>query len=291
MPPILNLRDNAAMDRLHIFGSSGAVGRFLLARLRVEQRVAIAYSHRSSVYAYIAGDTIQWRQLDLWRDADASSATTIISAGPLDAFTSWLARVDTPDLRRVVALSSMSVEAKRVSLDPYERDLAARLHGAEQHLRDTCSARSIEWTILRPTLIWGAARDRSLTSLYRFGRRYGFVPVPNTAGGLRQPVHAADVADACRSALSCPASAGTLISLGGGERLSAAEMWLRVAKAADARNLRVPHWLLRMGSNTLRPTLQRWHNDQVAECATAMTLPNWQPRSFLPMRADFVDPQ
>ena len=279
------------MDRLHIFGASGAVGGFLLARLRVEQRAAIAYSHRSSAYAYIADDPIQWRQIDLWRDADPSNATSIISAGPLDAFTSWLARVDAPDLRHVVALSSMSVEAKRDSLDCSERDLAERLRGAEQQLGDACSARGIDWTILRPTLIWGAARDRSLTSLYRFGRRYGFVPVPNTAGGLRQPVHAADVADACRSALNCPASVGAVISLGGGERMPAAEMWLRVAKVAAARSLRVPHWLLRMGSEALRPTLQRWHNDQIAECRTAITLPNWQPRSFLPTRADFADPQ
>ncbi len=282
------------MDELHIFGASGAVGSFLLARLRVEQRCAMAYSHRVSLPSDHHDDPLRWRQLDLWRDADPSHATTIISAGPLDACAAWLARVDTPMLRRIVALSSMSIEAKRDAADAAERDVAERLLGAEHSLRQTCAERGIAWTLLRPTLIWGAAQDRSLTPLFRFGRRFGFVPVPSVAGGSRQPIHAADVADACLSTLHGSICASRIIPLGGAERLSVADMWIRVARAATARPLRMPIGLMRAGGGllgtrgrALRAVLQRWHNDQVAESNLAELLPEWRPRGFAPVATDF----
>ncbi len=286
------------MSDLHVFGASGAVGSWLIRRLRAEQRSAIAWSRSMVAHAEDTDGPIRWRNCDLYSDGAASLSTSIVSAGPLDAFAGWLARIQTPQLRRVVALGSMSIEAKRDSTDPSERDLAVRLHCAEQQLRDTCNARAIEWTILRPTLIWGAARDRSLSSLYRVGRRYGFVPVPGVAGGLRQPVHAADVADACLASLLCAQSVGATIPVAGAEQLPVAEMWMRVASAAQARCLRMPLWLMRAGCGilggrgpALRAALLRWHADQIADCGVASAaLPNWRARGFSPTPDDFVQP-
>lgn len=291
-----NPGDNGDMSDLHVFGASGAVGLWLIRRLRAEQRSAIAWSRSMVAHAQDTDDPISWRNCDLYSDGAASFATSIVSAGPLDAFAGWLARIQTPQLRRVVALGSMSIEAKRDSADGSERDLAARLQCAEQMLRDTCDARGIDWTILRPTLIWGAARDRSLSSLYSVGRRYGFVPVPGVAGGLRQPVHAADVADACLASLVCARSIGAVIPVAGAEQLPVAEMWMRVASAAQARCLRVPLWLMRAGCATLgargpalHAALLRWHADQIADCGFASAvLPIWRARGFAPTPADFV---
>lgn len=289
------LDDNSGMDELHVFGASGVVGSFLLQRLQSESAQAIAWSHRSVAPLDEMGSAHEWRQLDLWRDATASSASQIISAGPLDAFSSWLMRVDTPKLHRVVALSSTSIDNKEDSVDPGERALALRLRDAEMQLRNTCAARGIAWTILRPTLIWGAGRDVSLTPLYRFARRFGFVPVPTAIGGLRQPVHAIDVANACVVALHARDSVGAVIALGGNERLAVSEMWSRVAFAAQARRLSLPIWMLHAGSRALgqrgpalRVALQRWFNDQIADTTSAAErLPGWSPLGFAPASADF----
>lgn len=291
----LILGDNAAMDDLHIFGASGAVGSFLIAQLLSEQHSATAWTHRTPTAAANAGDCVNWCQIDLWRDVDPSPATIIISAGPLDAFASWLKRVDTPRLQRIVALSSMSIVSKRDSADPDERALAERLQHAEQSLRDTCAARAIAWTILRPTLIWGASRDLSLTPLYRFAQRFKFLPVPWSSGGQRQPVHAADVATAIRSALHSAASTGKEIALGGGEVLPVALMWRRVAHCARAIQLSLPSCSMKLASHALgvrghalRGAMQRWALDQHVENAVAREmLAEWHPRGFRPLPSDF----
>jgi hypothetical protein len=51
------------------------------------------------------------------------------------------------------------------------------------------------WTILRPTLIYGAGIDRSITPIVQRALRLRLFPIP-LAGGLRQPVHADDIARA-----------------------------------------------------------------------------------------------
>ncbi len=59
----------------------------------------------------------------------------------------------------------------------------------------------VEWVILRPTLIYGHGRDKNITEIARFIRRFGFFPLLGKANGLRQPIHVEDVAEACFAAL------------------------------------------------------------------------------------------
>ena len=62
--------------------------------------------------------------------------------------------------------------------------------------------RGIACTVFRPTLIYGAGTDRSLAPIARFARRWRVLPVPLGANGLRQPVHARDLAAACVAVLA-----------------------------------------------------------------------------------------
>jgi nucleoside-diphosphate-sugar epimerase len=142
-----------------------------------------------------------------------------MSLGPLDAFVAWLARYPETRLRRIVALSSMSAESKRSSPDPAERALAERLGAAEERLHRLAATRGIACTVFRPTLIYGGGGDRSLAPIARFLRRYRILPLPLGAHGLRQPVHAADLAAACLRVLDVPCTYGKTYPLGGGERL------------------------------------------------------------------------
>jgi nucleoside-diphosphate-sugar epimerase len=286
------------MDELHVFGASGAVGSFLIEQLRAERLGVIAWLHRSTAPPAGRDDGIEWRRIDLWRDNDPSKAKTIISAGPLDAFASWVQRVDTPRLQQVIALSSMSIASKRDAANAGERALAARLQAAEDSLRQTCALRGIGCTLLRPCLIWGAAQDVSLTLLYRAARKYRILPVPFHAGGLRQPVHAEDVAAAVFAAQKNPHCMGVEIPLGGAEVLPVADMWKRVLACAGARYLPVPRWSISLASHALgargaalRAALQRWDNDQMVDDRIAHALlPDWRPRGFAPQPTDFTLP-
>src|SRR5450755_1937453 len=91
-----------------------------------------------------------------------------------------------------------------------------------------CERSNIAWTILRPTLIYAEGRDTNITPLSRLIRRFGFMPLVGGAPGLRQPVHAEDLAIGAIAAASSPAAANKFYSLPGGETLSYREMIGRI---------------------------------------------------------------
>jgi nucleoside-diphosphate-sugar epimerase len=222
------------MSIVLVFGATGSVGQFLLPLLSPLHRViAVSRSPPADQTGWIGGDLndpgLAWPAADI-----------AISLGPLDAFAAWLQRYPATMLRRVIALSSMSAESKRESTDPHERALAERLRIAESLVMDTAAARGIACTLFRPTLIYGAGTDRSLAPIARFARRWRILPIPFGANGLRQPVHARDLAAACAAALANTATFGKIYALGGGERLRFDTLLRRLRAALPGPVLPVP---------------------------------------------------
>lgn len=263
-----------------VWGASGAIGRFLLPRLLDAGYEVIALSRIAR-----GGDDerLQWRVGDLDRAMpDLPAFDLVASCGPLDAFARWFARTPAR-IGRVVAFGSMSVQSKQDSQDVAERALAARLREAEQSVAASAQARACAWTVLRPTLIYGAALDRSLTPLARFARRWRVFPRISAACGLRQPVHADDLAGACVAAIANPHSAGKVYALGGGERLAFATMLERVHASLPFRAapLPVPLTLLRPFARRI-PAIGRLRLDLVADDSAAVADLGWAPRAFRP---------
>jgi nucleoside-diphosphate-sugar epimerase len=179
----------------------------------------------------------------------------------------------------------MSAESKQASPVAAEREVSRRLHEGEAAVARACERRGIAWTILRPTLIYGAARDRSLTPLARRAMRWRVFGLP-AGSGLRQPVHAADIAQAAVRALDGGA-AGRVIPIGGGERLPASEMFARVHASLPVHTipLRVPAPLIRLGARWLPPmrgALMRLQQDLIADNGELERLLGVHPRPFRP---------
>ncbi len=91
--------------------------------------------------------------------------------------------------------------------------------------------------------------------------RMRMFPLP-MARGLRQPVHAQDLARAALAALDTPAAAMKVLPIGGGERVSVGEMFARVRRSlpVDTLPLPLPAWSLRVaryGVARLRGPLSR----------------------------------
>lgn len=281
---------SVAVDRPWLLGASGQVGLFLQRRLG-DGVVPCA----RSVPAWAAHQAARWRLLDLWRSADAPACERLISAGPLDACGDWLARVGPGSLRRIVALSSMSAAHKQASPSPRERDVAHRLQASEQRLSEFSATHGIACTILRPTLIWGAGLDRSLTPFAQAAARRGFAIVPSAARGLRQPVHADDLAALCVALLDRDAAVG-VFEAGGGERLALSEMLARAARAVDARLLRLPapgfalsaiaRIAARLGAES--GALSRAMQDQCCSDDAIWRIAGLAPRGFEPTRSSFL---
>ncbi len=87
-------------------------------------------------------------------------------------------------------------------------------------------------------MIYGAGRDVNITPLSRLIRRFGFMPLVGGANGLRQPVHAEDLAIAAIAAAASPAAANKFYSLPGGETLTYREM---IGRIFDGLRLAAPH--------------------------------------------------
>ncbi len=70
----------------------------------------------------------------------------------------------------------------------------AKSKSVRQQAEDYIKVSKLDWTILRPTMIYGAPDDRNMIRLIRFMNHSPFIPVFGSGNFLQQPVHVEDVA-------------------------------------------------------------------------------------------------
>lgn len=215
-----------------------------------------------------------------------------ICVAPIWVLPDYFALIEAAGARRVVVLSSTSRFTKVGSGDTAEQATAAKLIDGETRSQAWAESRGIELVILRPTLIYGHGRDKNIAEIARFVRRFGFFPVFGKALGLRQPIHAEDVAGACVSALQATDAANRAYNISGGETLSYREMVIRVFDALGRRPrlLTVPLWAFRLAVTMLRslPRYRQWsvamaermNRDLVFDHADAVRDLGFKPRGF-----------
>ena len=114
--------------------------------------------------------------------------------------------------------------------------LEARSKAVRQAAEDTIRASRLDWTILRPTMIYGTDRDRNMARLLQLVRRSPVLPLPGGGRGLQQPVHVDDLAGAVVAALDRPAAIGQAYDVAGPDALTLRQV---VEEAADAVGRRV----------------------------------------------------
>jgi len=134
----------------------------------------------------------------------------------------------------VVACSSSSVLTKRFAANREDQALVKRLLEAESQLSEACRLAAVPCRILRPTLIYGAAggfADRNLSVLRRLMGRLPLLPVP-AHSGLRQPIHARQLAGVALQLLAQPDQPSDPLDVGGDEILSYRAMLQRLREVA-----------------------------------------------------------
>ncbi len=198
-----------------------------------------------------------------------------------------------PSLKRAVVFSSTSVITKLDSEVVAEREMLRTLADAEQKIVAACEQNNVAWTILRPTLIYAEGRDINITPLSRLIRRFGFMPLVGGAPGLRQPVHAEDLAIGAIAAASSPAAANKFYALSGGETLSYREMVGRIFDGLrkPRRTIPVPVSLWRaifLLAKPLAPDANvamgiRMMKDMTFDSTPAARDFGWNPRTFHPV--------
>jgi nucleoside-diphosphate-sugar epimerase len=207
-----------------------------------------------------SGLGVEWRRLPFTECVEEISHW--ICLAPIWVLPDYFALIEACGARRVVVLSSTSCFTKVVSDDTAENAIATKLIDGEARMQAWAESRGIEWVILRPTLIYGFGRDKNISEIARFIRRFGFFPVLGMAKGLRQPIHAEDVATACASALQVSVVQGRSYNISGGETLTYRDMVVRVFSALgrSPHFLTVPLWVFRLAVLMLRrlPRYRQW---------------------------------
>ena len=268
-----------------VLGATSLIGRFAPAHLPG----AIGAGRGAATAAGYA----RWTALDL-ADPDLAPpvAATVISLSPVWLLPPALPALAHAGMRRLVAVSSTSRWTKADSPDPAERAVAHRLADAEDALAATCAALDVRWTVLRPTLIYAEGLDRNVSRLAALARRFGVLPLAGRGEGLRQPVHAADIAAALPRVLASLATHDRAYDLPGGETLTYAAMCRRVFEGLGRRPrlLHAPPALWRAGLRLAGPWLpgatgamgDRMDEDLAFDPAPAARDFAWNPRTFQP---------
>ena len=278
-----------------VFGGSGQIGLAVIERLLANDWRVTAVSRASQSdhgeLRWLRGDLQCLPGQRLPRLPEQVDA--VFSLGPLDHFSYWYANtlLIAP---RVIAFGSTSLETKQESGDQPEREVAARLRDAEARIFETARQRQAGATILRPTLVYGAGRDRTLTRIASLARRIGFFVLPSSADGLRQPVHVQDLADAALAVVDAGNTLGRSYALPGGETLAYAEMVKRTLASLQppARLIRVPTPLFKAalaGAHAFgkmqslgSAAVARMQEDLVFDLEPARRDLGYSPRAFQP---------
>ncbi len=277
-------------------GATGQIGVYLIPRLISAGFRVYAVSRKGRPAGYPDIDSLEW--LSSVAEIQTNEGYEyLVSAGPMELVQDILNSGKM--FLSAVIFSSSSVLTKQESADPAERNQIKNMVRIESALESIAANRSMRLVILRPTMIYGCGLDTNVSRLAAWIRRFGFIPVSGKASGLRQPVHADDLAAVAVTALQSAKTLPGSLVLAGGSTLSYAEMVGRIftALGKPARLLRLPQWLfillvrLRPGSDINSEMVRRQGDDLVFDDRQARELLAYRPRPFEPSEKDFSLPK
>lgn len=99
---------------------------------------------------------------------------------------------------------------------------------------------SLNWTILRPTMIYGTERDRNICRLIRYLVRFPVLPIFGSGTYLQQPIHVDDLAKAIVAAVQSNCAGRHAYDLSGKEPITYNDLVRTVARLLG-RRVRILH--------------------------------------------------
>jgi nucleoside-diphosphate-sugar epimerase len=143
---------------------------------------------------------------------------------------------------------------------------------------------ALDWTIVRPTMIYGTARDRNISRLLRFLARSPAFPLCGNA--LWQPIYVEDLADAVVAALDTPSAVRRIYNVAGAYPIRFDELVRTAARALRRRVLLVPVPLAaavlaaRLTRVVTEEQIRRLAEDKAFDITEATRDFGFHPRSF-----------
>ncbi len=271
-----------------VIGGRGLVASHLLKRLSAGDFHGHIVSRANISHGRFAALPTEVTNSPDWQ---APEGAVILALLPIWALPPWLDKCRLA--AQVIAISSTSLFGKARSPDPYEQDVVDSLGRGEAALREFSRATGVPHTILRPTLIYDGVQDRNVTAIADMIRRFGFFVVAGRASGLRQPIHADDVALCVLASIGNARAYNRSFNTTGCAPIPYRLMVRRVAEALGKPPvvLSLPGWLLKLAMFAARsakltkmsPVLfDRMNEDLAFDDEGAAEVLGVHPRAFFP---------
>jgi nucleoside-diphosphate-sugar epimerase len=260
--------------------------------------IAVSRKRRPDWFPDFEG--VSWVSPDALSAGAMSEANMLVSAGPVTVASQLID--DCPQLERAVVFSTSSVFSKLESHDRKEKRQMQQILMDEAVLSNNCEIHGITLSLYRPTLIYGCGMDGNVSWLAKWIRKFGFMPIAGQAEGMRQPVHADDLAQAAVATLLSESPLALDVPLCGGSTLSFREMIEAIFNALGkpVRIISVPGKLFTAVTyigrivpklRGVRPEMiRREAIDLVFDDSTPREVLNYRPRPFAPGIEDFSRP-
>lgn len=170
----------------------------------------------------------------------------------------------------------------------FPEETARQVIAGEEAVR----ASGLEWTILRPSMIYGSRHDNNLVHLQRALQKWPVHPLPDGGRMKWQPVFTWDVVSALLAALDRAEAIGHDFTIAGPDPITYAEMVRTMTRQMKVRRLLVPVPLALvrgamalMGRVTKRPLLtadqiDRLREDKIFDITDARRDLGFDPISF-----------
>lgn len=271
-----------------VTGASSQIGYFLIPRLLHNQHQVIAISRQSKPIWIAEDNNLTWCSLERLDEQAMGTIDGIVSAGPLSITIELLRQC--PKLSRLVVISTSSIRFKQDSSDNDEASLVQAIATEEQQLSRLADESNIGCAVLRPTLVYGAGLDKNVCQLAQLAEKFGRIPLVSKANGLRQPVHADDLAKAGLTLIEKPLTGRWYV--GGETTLRYRQMAEAVCLALGHGNLLgLPLPILRIILGMVKITGQypsinsnmfaRQRLDMCVDNQPAINDWGWQPQPFV----------
>lgn len=243
--------------KIGVIGGNSLVGKYVT-QLVAEEDECIAFT-RQTLPAPTGN--LQWKPFQDLIDGNVEALDGVICVSHIWIAPNLVKPLKALGARKIVAISSTSRFTKTDSGSEKERALARQLEESEDRLMHFARAAGLTYVILRPTLIHGDRIDKNVAEIGRAIERFRFFPVFGRAEGLRQPIHAQDVAQACVLAFNSEEAQNKAYNITGSETLTYREMVRRIFAKRALRPivLSVPIWSFRLAAAVLR-RLPRFRN-------------------------------
>ena len=167
------MTDSPSNGRVLILGARSQIGHFLIPRL-INAGYPVTATSRKKVESS-AINHLEWLELDLESENELNlpdDTVTVISLAPVWLLATRINEMADQGVRRLIFFSSTSRFTKLQSSNDADRNLANRLAESEDRLIEECENYGVQWTLFRPTLVYGCGYCQFYSPFWLF--HYGW---------------------------------------------------------------------------------------------------------------------